>query len=155
MLKYAHENGCPWSVGWRADETCRAAAEGGNLEVLKYAHENGGPWNEGTCEAAARGGHLDVLKYAHENGCPWDETTHVMACFYGHTNVKRWALAQGCPVFTTLEDLEWWFYDGDGLDEFDSDDAREGDSYDDSEDAWAERMNNLLDKLSTVLPIPW
>ena len=34
MLKYAHENGCPWNEG-----TCSKAAEGGHLEVLKYAHE--------------------------------------------------------------------------------------------------------------------
>jgi hypothetical protein len=36
VLKYAHENGCPWSL-W----VCAYAAEGGHLEVLKYAHENG------------------------------------------------------------------------------------------------------------------
>ena len=67
MLKYAHENGCPWNEG-----TCRIAAYGGHLDVLKYAHENGCPWNEWTCLKAAKGGHLDVLKYARDNGCPFD-----------------------------------------------------------------------------------
>ena len=67
MLKYAHENGCPWDR-----YTCESAAEKGHLDVLKYAHENGCPWDERTCTAAAQFDHLDVLKYARENGCPWD-----------------------------------------------------------------------------------
>jgi len=41
LLKYAHENNCPWN-----EETCANAAENGHLEVLKYAHENGCPWNK-------------------------------------------------------------------------------------------------------------
>ena len=68
MLKYLHENGCPWD-----EETCMQAAKGGHLDVLKYAHKNRCPWDERTCIYAAGGGHLKVLKYAHENGCPWDK----------------------------------------------------------------------------------
>ena len=68
MLKYAHENGCPWDE-W----TCRNAAEGGHLDVLKYAHENWCPWDESTRTRACRSNHLDVLKYAVENGCPYDK----------------------------------------------------------------------------------
>ena len=67
VLKYAHENGCPWSR-----RTCACAALRGHLEVLKYAHENGCPWNFDTCTFAAYRGQLEVLKYLHENGCPWD-----------------------------------------------------------------------------------
>ena len=67
ILKYAHENGCPWD-----ENTCCRAAENGYLDCLKYVHENGCPWNEGTCHLAARYGHLECLKYAHENGCPWN-----------------------------------------------------------------------------------
>ena len=67
MLKYAHENGCPWNL-----YTCRLAAREGHLEVLKYAHENGCPWDKWTCSNAARRGDLEMLKYAHENGCPWN-----------------------------------------------------------------------------------
>ena len=33
MLKYAHENGCPWNE-W----VCPYAAEYNNLEMLKYTH---------------------------------------------------------------------------------------------------------------------
>ena len=47
MLKYLHENGCPWNE-W----TCHEAAREGHLDVLKYAHENGCPWEEETCVGA-------------------------------------------------------------------------------------------------------
>ena len=49
VLKYAHENGCPWDK-----ITCQGAALGGHLHVLKYAHEKGCPWDEVTCGGAAR-----------------------------------------------------------------------------------------------------
>ena len=38
------------------------AAENGHLEVLKWARANGCPWNEETCRAAASSGHLEMLK---------------------------------------------------------------------------------------------
>jgi hypothetical protein len=37
-LKYAHENGCPWSA-----LTSKYAAYSGNLKCLKYARDNGCP----------------------------------------------------------------------------------------------------------------
>ena len=67
VLKYAHENGCPWD-----ERTCYEAAGGGHLDVLKYLHEQGCPWDEWTYQAAAREGHLDVLKYLHEEGFPYE-----------------------------------------------------------------------------------
>ena len=66
MLKYLHENGCPWN-----EKACEHAAEMGHLDVLKYAHENGCPWDEETCEAAGECDHLDVLRWAIDNGCPY------------------------------------------------------------------------------------
>ena len=65
LLKYAHENGCPWDK-----DTCEYAAKYGHLECLKYVHENGCPWDKYTCSKAAENGHLECLKYAHENECP-------------------------------------------------------------------------------------
>ena len=44
VLKYAHDNGCPWS-----EITCAYAANGGHLNVLKYAREKGCPWNKEQC----------------------------------------------------------------------------------------------------------
>jgi hypothetical protein len=49
VLKYAHENGCPWN-----EETCSSAASNGHLDVLKYAHEHGCPWDEETRKVAYR-----------------------------------------------------------------------------------------------------
>jgi hypothetical protein len=48
LLKYAHENGCPWN-----EDICTYAAKSGHLDCLQYAHENGCPWNEYTCACAA------------------------------------------------------------------------------------------------------
>ena len=59
MLKYAHENGCPWD-----EMTCSFAASGGHLEMLKYAHENGCPWDITTIRrAAAERGRQEILDY--------------------------------------------------------------------------------------------
>ena len=65
-LRYAHENGAPWS-----SLTCMSAGKNGHLECLRYAHENGAPWDEWTCVNAAQNGHLECLRYAHEHGAPW------------------------------------------------------------------------------------
>jgi len=42
VLKYLHENGCPWD-----ERTCEWATHGGHLDMLKYARENGCPWDAG------------------------------------------------------------------------------------------------------------
>jgi len=39
VLKYAHENGCPWNA-----DTCMRAATDGRLHVLKWAIDNGCPY---------------------------------------------------------------------------------------------------------------
>ena len=92
ILKYLHNNGCPWD-----EETCTYAVENGNLECLKYAHENGCPWDEGTCMYAALKGHLECLKYAHENGCPWDKYTYIYAERNGYSDCLEYARENGCP----------------------------------------------------------
>ena len=59
VLKYLHENGCPWNEG-----TCSSAAKGGHLDVLKYARENGCPWNRRDCRVrASKGGHTHVVSW--------------------------------------------------------------------------------------------
>ena len=63
MLKYAHENGCPWD-----ELTCEWAASNGHLDVLKYAHENGCPWDGVTWVTAAE----SVREWLRDNGCPQD-----------------------------------------------------------------------------------
>jgi len=49
VLKYLHENGCPWN-----EECCEIASLYEYLEVLKYLHENGCPWNEICCSKASK-----------------------------------------------------------------------------------------------------
>ena len=92
LLKYAHENGCPWDRS-----TCSSAAQNGHLECLKYLHENGCPWDDWTCSSAAFNGHLECLKYAHEIGCPWGVYTCSNAAENGHLECLKYAHENGCP----------------------------------------------------------
>ena len=62
LLKYAHENGCPWH-----ESTSHRAAYNGHLECLKYCHENGCPFSPYTCIVADRNGHLECVKYCRDN----------------------------------------------------------------------------------------
>ena len=91
VLKYAHENGCPWDEG-----TCSNAALT-HFALLQYAHENGCPWNRQTCYNAASSGNLQSLKYAHENGCPWDKKCCTIAAEKGHLEILQYLMDQGCP----------------------------------------------------------
>ena len=49
VLKYAHENRCPWD-----ERTCSRAAEWGHLDVLEYARKNGCPWHKAGCLSDAK-----------------------------------------------------------------------------------------------------
>jgi len=86
-LKYAHENGCPWNIH---THTCSFAALYGNLECLKYCHENGCPWHESTSHRAAYNGHLECIKYCHENGCPFSPYTCIVADRNGHLECVKY-----------------------------------------------------------------
>jgi hypothetical protein len=69
VLKYLHENGCPWD--W---DTCCYAARNGHLPALQYLHENGCPWDISTCTWAAERKRWDCLQYLVDNKCPEWET---------------------------------------------------------------------------------
>ncbi len=85
-LQWARANGCPWGKG-----TCKAAAEGGHLQVLQWARANGSPWEKRTCHYAAREGHLEVLQWARENGCPWEKGVCLL---FTPQNIREWVEAQ-------------------------------------------------------------
>ena len=70
ILRWAHENGCPWD-----EDTCAAAARCEDLAVLQWLRENGCPWDAETCWSAVDMGDVEVLRWARENGCPWDAAT--------------------------------------------------------------------------------
>jgi hypothetical protein len=93
MLRYAHQNGAPWD-----SRTCAGAAEFGNLNCLRYAHENGCLWDISTIMKAASYNKLDCLKYAHENGCPWNEDVSFTAAFSGHLDILKYLVENNCPV---------------------------------------------------------
>jgi hypothetical protein len=83
ILKFAHENGCPWDES----ATIYHAARRGHFEIVKWLHENGCPGNEYTCSSAAEGGHLEILIWLRSNGCPWDEWVFKHAIKRGHVEV--------------------------------------------------------------------
>ena len=92
VLKWAHENGCPWN-----EYTCSSAARGGHLEVLKWARRMV-VLGMTILVVVQQGGHLEVLKWARENGCPWDEHT----C----SSAARWtfrSLEMGSTEWLSLE----------------------------------------------------
>jgi hypothetical protein len=105
LLKYAHENSCPWTK-----YTCKYATFNGHLDCLKYAHENGCPWDEDTCCNAAENGHLECLKYAHENGCPWNGYTCSFAVFNEHFECLKYARENGCPEDTYCYAADYQFF---------------------------------------------
>ncbi len=80
-LKWARENGCPWSE-WDA-RTCSDAAKGGHFELLKWVRENGCDWDHWICIYASKKGYMNILKWARENGCPWSEDVCINA-------TKKW-----------------------------------------------------------------
>ena len=89
MLRYCHENGCPWNMPSYSDGgICDYAITSGNLEVLRYCHaelrsENGCPWNSNTCYYAGKSDNLEILRYCHENGCLWYANTCAAAAACG------------------------------------------------------------------------
>lgn len=68
VLKWARENGMPWTI-W----TCAAAAKGGHLEALQWLRAKGCPWGNVACDWVANGRQLHVMNWARVNGCPWTE----------------------------------------------------------------------------------
>jgi len=117
------ENGCPWD-----EETCQAALEVKNYEILDYAidngcplnsilielvawtgplplfeylHVNGAPWSVRTCSIAAINGKMDFLMYARNHGCPWDVTTCTAAVKSEKFKCLRYVVENGCPMTTT------------------------------------------------------
>ncbi|CAM9268321.1 unnamed protein product [Ectocarpus fasciculatus] len=98
-LRWAKENGCPWVQ----PSVLRAAARGGNVQVLQYVFESQGHNQplEGQsvdlCKVAAGAGHLDALKWARGNGYHWDECTCMAAAKGGHLEVLQWLRQEDCP----------------------------------------------------------
>jgi hypothetical protein len=89
-MQWARANGCPWD-----EDTCGAAAQGGQLKVLQWACANGCLWDEKTSVAAAHGGHLEVLQLARTNGCPWNDKAISFAAAWRTPKVAAMSTRQG------------------------------------------------------------
>lgn len=92
IIKWATENGCPWSV-----HTIFSSVYSGKLEILKWLRENGCEWNATICLNAARNGYLEILQWVYQNGCPWDDRTCAEAAENGHLEILQWVHQNGCP----------------------------------------------------------
>eukprot|EP00588_Corethron_pennatum_P032747 CAMPEP_0194349390 /NCGR_PEP_ID=MMETSP0171-20130528/107064_1 /TAXON_ID=218684 /ORGANISM="Corethron pennatum, Strain L29A3" /LENGTH=266 /DNA_ID=CAMNT_0039116835 /DNA_START=101 /DNA_END=897 /DNA_ORIENTATION=- len=76
--------------------TTRRAARNGHLKVLKWAKGEGCELGAGICYEAAKGGHFEVLKWAQGEGCQWDKFTCSGAAQGGHLEILKWARGEGC-----------------------------------------------------------
>ena len=84
VLRWAHENGCPWD-----GDGVRSAGGRGDLETLQWAVARGCPLQDRVCSAAASGGHLAVLQWARSEGCPWDRA-HLPVWRGTKGHAERW-----------------------------------------------------------------
>ena len=100
LMWIKNNNAQRWKMVCQSVQLCDKAARGGKLKVLQWLRsQDGGKcrWDENTCRAAAADGHLEILIWAHQNGCPWNEWTCAYAAREGQLEVLKWARANGCP----------------------------------------------------------
>jgi hypothetical protein len=92
LLQWFMDNGCPWN----AVRLCRAAAEGGSVEVLNYLQQLGLLTSTArlTCmlDMTAFCEHLAAAKWLREHGAQWP-TEFKYASWRGR--VLEWAVAEG------------------------------------------------------------
>jgi hypothetical protein len=92
MLRYLHEEGCPWH-----HDTCGVAAASGDLEQLKWLHEHGAELNDATAKLAVSGGAVPVFEWLQQQGVEFDERIIEAAAAGGHTQLCSWLRQNGCP----------------------------------------------------------
>ena len=122
VLKYLHEQGCPWDK-----QTIFDAIEFGHLDCLKYAFNNNcpRPTSDKCVNHAAYHGQIDMLKYFHSlgfkfrsqalvravnlvnslacvkylvnMGCPMKENATRTAALYGNLACLQYLHERGCP----------------------------------------------------------
>ena len=105
-MEWAHQRG--YSRVWNTRvnyerrinaQTCKRAAENGQLVALQWLRQNGCEWNSYTCSAAAEGGYLSVLQWARENGCDWNAFTFEAALGFGNLGLLNYLIDEGCPTW--------------------------------------------------------
>lgn len=91
-LQFEHSFRATWD-----SETCKLAAQFGNLSMVQWFHKHGCPWDITTTTGACHVGRLDSLTYAHENGCPWGAETCASATVTEEITCLMYAHENGCP----------------------------------------------------------
>jgi len=97
MLRYAHENGCPWD-----DETCDEAVNNSNLHCLKYAYHNDCPWKRDLFEKAVKKRCLTTAKWIYKNFPNFslnelNETYYLTSIMDDHLVMFQWLYSIGVP----------------------------------------------------------
>jgi len=122
IVKYAHENGCPWNE-W----TPAGAAKRGYLNIVKYAHENGCPWDIDTLDSAVLNGHWNIVFYyarveGFEKTCHEFETLLWPLQFlrefrrrWSNVNIRRMGLLLLLRRFQRRFKMRYYALDGKGM----------------------------------------
>jgi hypothetical protein len=103
VLKYLHENKCPWS-----GDTIKCAAWHGHYDCLEYAIKNSCPYNVGAYDAiwrAAQNGYFECVKLLRKHKYPYDDRAVASAAFYNRIEMLKWMIKDGascsCEVFSS------------------------------------------------------
>jgi Ankyrin repeats (3 copies) len=92
VLKYLHEQGCPWH-----DIVCESVAWGDDLEQLKWLHAHGAVLDNRAVESAAQNGAVHVFEWLQQQqGIEFTEHSMAYAALNGHLQLCQWLRAQQC-----------------------------------------------------------
>jgi len=72
VIKWLHENGCPWDYGIYHAAVSFSRGSDERLEIVKYAYHNGLPLDSNVCAYAAGNYHANIVKWIHDNVMPWN-----------------------------------------------------------------------------------
>ena len=78
-------------------ETCRAAAERGDLGYLQSAHKAGCVFTADICQAAAAAGQLQTMYWTGDHGCPMSQELTLHAAKMNDIGMLQWLIAKKCP----------------------------------------------------------
>ena len=97
-IKWLRKEGCPTHEYHTCMEAAAEGGQWEVLKWLNsdegYDYEE---WNQNTMKAAAGGGHLEIVKLLRCEGCPWDIKSCWSAVYYGHLEVLKYLYSEGCP----------------------------------------------------------
>jgi hypothetical protein len=96
LVRWCHEQGCPWLS---VSSAPLYAAESGNVELMAWVLQQPGAlahMDVAVMRTAAMEGHTAMVQYLHAQQCPWNDATASDAAVGGHVDVS-WLMDNGCP----------------------------------------------------------